>query len=338
VCDPTESSICEPEVSSISQLARTEEAACDDPAGIKAVIAAIRSSARIRCMGRILHGLVPYCKWCNRVHRSSAEAQREFASVQCIPLDAPITETAREEANRHMAEHVRGERARIERLSRVRELVLGAQDGLLVPLGVVTGMAAANPGRPAILVAGFAEAVAGAIAMGGGSYLASEAEERFYLAEIEDERAEIVDHPERETAELALALEDEGLPREQAEQVATGLAANPNVFLRTKVQKELGLSPDVGGAAVGDGIVVGLSYLVAAIIPLWPYVVFARLTAFPVSIVCTFVALFGLGVAKGVLGRQNRGLSGMQVLVIGAISAAVGFGIGHLITGLVGHS
>ena len=47
----------------------------------------------------------------------------------------------------------------------MREFVLGAQDGLLVPLGVVTGMAAANPGRGAILVAGIAEAVAGCIAM-----------------------------------------------------------------------------------------------------------------------------------------------------------------------------
>ena len=43
--------------------------------------------------------------------------------------------------------------------------------------------------------------------------------------------------------ELALVLEDEGLPREAAERVAHGLAANPDVFLRTKIQKELGLSP-----------------------------------------------------------------------------------------------
>jgi VIT1/CCC1 family predicted Fe2+/Mn2+ transporter len=253
-----------------------------------------------------------------------------------MPLDSPITEPARDEAREHLATHVRTEQARIERLSRIRELVLGAQDGLLVPLGVVTGMAAANPGKAAILVAGFAEAVAGAIAMGGGSYLASEAEEQFYLAEISDERAEIDDHPERETAELAIALEDEGLPRAQAEQVAVGLASNPNVFLRTKVQKELGLSPDVGGAALGDGIVVGLSYLVAAAIPLWPYVLFARLTAFPISIGCTLVALFGLGIVKGTLGRQARAFAGAQVLVIGAISAAVGFGIGHLVSSIVG--
>jgi VIT1/CCC1 family predicted Fe2+/Mn2+ transporter len=74
----------------------------------------------------------------------------------------------RDVARRHIEEHARAEAARIGRLSRIREFVLGAQDGLLVPLGVVTGMAAANPGRRPILVAGLAEAVAGCIAMGGG--------------------------------------------------------------------------------------------------------------------------------------------------------------------------
>src|SRR5689334_18202691 len=164
----------------------------------------------------------------------------------------PMSGEVRDEARRHIEEHALGEAARIERLSRVRELVLGFQDGLLVPLGVVTGMAAANPGRAPILVAGLAEAVAGCIAMGGGSFLASEAEEALYAAEMRDEGEEIDQHPEREVAELALVLEHEGLEREPAERVAHALATNPNVFLRTKVQKELGLSPDVGGAARGD--------------------------------------------------------------------------------------
>lgn len=246
-----------------------------------------------------------------------------------------ISDVTRADAERHIREHVEGERARVERVSRIRELVLGIQDGLLVPLGVVTGMAAANPGRTAILVAGLAEAVAGSIAMGAGSYLASEAEEAFYQAEIADEGREIVDFPERERAELALALEMEGLPRDAAERVSAGLAANPNVFLRTKIEKELGLSPESGGAALGDGIVVGLSYLLAAIVPLWPYVAFGRLNALVVSVACTLVALFGLGVMKGRVGRQPAGRAGMQVLLIGGVSAAVGFGIGHLVTALV---
>jgi len=247
-----------------------------------------------------------------------------------------IDAASRREAQEHIEEHALGEAARIERLSRIREFVLGAQDGLLVPLGVVTGMAAAQPGRAAILVAGLAEAVAGSIAMGGGSYLASEAEEGLYAAEIADEGLEVEEHPEREVAELALVLEHEGLPRESAEQVAQGLAANPNVFLRTKVQKELGLSPDVGGAAGGDALVVGLTYLGSAVIPLWPYALFSVGVALPISLVCTLVALFLLGVAKGKVARQQIVRAGMQVLTIGAISAGVGFAIGHAVTAIVG--
>ncbi len=241
------------------------------------------------------------------------------------------------EARDHIRTHAREEAGRIERLSRVREFVLGAQDGLLVPLGVVTGMAAANPGRSAIVVAGLAEAVAGCIAMGGGSYLASEAEEALYRAEIADETQEIVDHPEREVAELALVLEEEGLPSDQAARVAHGLAANQTVFIRTKVQKELGLSPDTGGAALGDALVVGLTYLGAAIIPLWPYLALPLMApALITSLLCTLVALFVLGIAKGRVARQAWLRSGLQVMVIGSISAAVGFGIGHLVTSLTG--
>src|SRR3954453_6733129 len=234
-----------------------------------------------------------------------------------MPLDSSITDERRLEAEAHIRDHALGEADRIAKLSRVREFVLGAQDGLLVPLGVVTGMAAAHPGRTLIIVAGLAEAVAGAVAMGSGSYLASDAEEKLYAAEIRDEGQEIVDHPERETAELALILESEGLPRAQAEQVALGLAANPNVFLRTKVQKELGLSPDSGGAAFGDALVVGGTYLCAAIVPLWPYLFLPLNAALVVSLICTLAALFGLGVVKGRLARMAILPSGLQVAIIG---------------------
>lgn len=114
-----------------------------------------------------------------------------------------------------------------------------------------------------------------------------------------------------------------------------GLAANPNVFLRTKVGKELGLSPEVGGAVLGDGVVIGLSYILAAVVPLWPYVAFGRVTALVVSVGCTLLALFALGVFKRRVGRQRQVRAGLQVLVIGGVSPTVGFGIGHLVTTLV---
>jgi VIT1/CCC1 family predicted Fe2+/Mn2+ transporter len=247
---------------------------------------------------------------------------------------APLAADARAEATRHIQEHSVGEAARIGRLSRIREFVLGAQDGLLVPLGVVTGMAAAHPARSLIIVAGLAEAVAGAISMGGGSYLASQAEEQLYVSEIAAEGREIDEFPQRETDELAIVLEREGLPREQAVTVAHGLASNPNVFLRTKVQKELGLSPDAGGAALGDAIVVGATYLAAAIVPLWPYFLFPLNLALATSLTCTLLALFTVGVAKGQVTRLSLLRSGLQVTIIGSVSAGVGFAIGHLVTAL----
>ncbi len=271
-----------------------------------------------------------------RAQARDATGQRERAVSPGHDADAADRTAARAEAERHIQEHALGEAARIGRLSRIREFVLGTQDGLLVPLGVVTGMAAAHPARSLIVVAGLAEAVAGAISMGGGSYLASEAEEQLYVSEIAAEGREIDEFPERETDELALVLEREGLSREQAETVARGLASNPNVFLRTKVQKELGLSPDTGGAALGDAIVVGATYLAAAIVPLWPYFFFSLHVALAISLGCTLLALFAVGVAKGRITRLSLVRSGLQVMIVGSVSAGVGFAIGHLVTALAG--
>lgn len=247
-----------------------------------------------------------------------------------------IPDAARADAEQHILEHALGEAERIRGLSRIREFVLGAQDGLLVPLGVVTGMAAAQPARSLIIVAGLAEAVAGAISMGGGSYLASEAEEQLYRTEIASEGKEIDEFPERETIELALILEREGLSPAQAEIVARGLASNREVFLRTKVEKELGLSPDAGGAALGDAAVVGVTYLGAAVVPLWPYFFFSLNVALGISLLCTLLALFAVGIAKGRVTRLSLLRSGLQVMVIGSVSAGVGYAIGHLVTALAG--
>ncbi len=243
---------------------------------------------------------------------------------------------ARAEAEQHIVDHVTGEADRISRLSRVREFVLGTQDGLLVPLGVVTGMAAAHPARSLIIVAGLAEAVAGAISMGGGSYLASRSEEELYASEMASEAAEVRDYPRREAAELALILEREGLTPTSAQRAAEELASDPTVFLRTKVQKELAFSPDSGGAALGDAVTVGATYLVAAMVPLWPYFVFSLGIALAISLVSTLLMLFLLGVAKGVVTRLSLLRSGLQVLIIGSASAGVGFAIGRLVSKLAG--
>jgi VIT1/CCC1 family predicted Fe2+/Mn2+ transporter len=234
-----------------------------------------------------------------------------------------------------LREFVLGERERISRRSRVRELVLGFQDGLLVPLAVVTGLAGADAASSTVVVGGLAEAAAGAVAMGTGAYLASQAENQLFRNEIEDEEHELADHPEVEQRELEILLEEEGLSEVDARAATDLISRSPLAYAKTKVEKELGLPYGESETALGDALVVGGMYLLAAAIPLWPYFIWSVSTALVVSLIATGLALFGLGLVKGRLVGMALLRSGAQVLLVGGASATLGWLIGAFIPELI---
>jgi len=221
-------------------------------------------------------------------------------------------------------------------LSRVRELVLGFQDGLLVPLAVVTGLAAAAFSPITVIVGGLAEAVAGALAMGTASFLASQAENQLFESEIEDETSQIREHPEVERLELEMLLREEDLSTEDAKLASEIIARSTTSLNKTMIEKELGLSYGGTKGEHKDAIVVGLSYAGAALIPLWPYLLWHLILALPISLVTTAIALFVLGIVKGRVARTALLRSGIQVLLIGGGSATIGYLIGALVPRLFG--
>jgi vacuolar iron transporter family protein len=229
-----------------------------------------------------------------------------------------------------LRDHTLSERERLSRFTRIRELVLGFQDGLLVPLGVVTGLAGAHVGTTAVVVGGVAEAAAGALAMGTGAYLSSHAENRLIASEIADQEAEAADHPEIERFELQVLFQEEGLSETDARVASEAIGRSIHSLVKTKIEKELGLPFHDTETAVGDAYVVGGSYAIAAIVPLWPYFFFGMHVAMAVSLVATGVALFALGVLKGRVARLSLVRSGLQVLVVGAVSAGIGYLVGGL--------
>ncbi|MEA2486309.1 MAG: vacuolar iron transporter family protein [Actinomycetota bacterium] len=225
--------------------------------------------------------------------------------------------------------HVLGERGRIARLSRVREFVLGFQDGLLVPLAVVTGLAGAAVTASTVVVGGLAEAAAGALAMGTGAYLSAQAENQLFRSEIAAEEAEVQSQPELEKQELRILLMEEGLSEESAQTVTHHISTSPHSLMKTKVEKELGINYGEVATERGDAAVVGASYAMAALIPLWPYFFWKISTALPISLIATAIALFSLGILKGVVARLALFRSGLQVLIIGGASAGLGYLIGE---------
>jgi VIT1/CCC1 family predicted Fe2+/Mn2+ transporter len=230
---------------------------------------------------------------------------------------------------------VLGSRPRIERASRIRELVLGAQDGLIGTLGLLTGLAVAHIASKTIAIAGFAEMAASALSMAAGVFLSSQAENDLYRGAIADELAEMKDHPEVERLELQYLLEEEGIPHEDAHAVSEIMARHPRSHVRMTVEKELGLAFGEHRTAVGDALVVGAMFILAAWVPVFPYLIWETHAALAVSLGATAVALFALGIVKGQIAGIRRAMSGLHVLAVGGAAALIGFAVGELIPRLI---
>jgi len=166
--------------------------------------------------------------------------------------------------------------------------------------------------------------------------LASQAERQVHLHEIAKEKEEIRKYPKEEKEELALLLREDGLSEKSAKEVVKILGRSQKAFLNTMIQKELGLEPNPPGTPTRDAVFMGFSYLLSAIIPLFPYFFFTGIQAIAFSIGATLIALFLIGVAKGKVASLPYFKSGAQVLLVGAGSGIGGYFIGILLPHLLG--
>jgi VIT1/CCC1 family predicted Fe2+/Mn2+ transporter len=241
-------------------------------------------------------------------------------------LRAPFLPVGRTQSCAREVNH----RDRIARLSRIRELVFGGQDGLLSTLGILTGLAGAAVGTTPIVVAGIATAAAGALSMGTGAWLASRAENQLFAGEIEREECAFCDRPDLASRELAVLLREEGLGEQDARVVAECLCTSRDAAVKTMVEKRLGLTYGDVETAWGDAGVVAASFVAGALVPLAPYLVLDVDLAVPVSVAMTGAALFALGVLKGKVARLAPLRSGLEVLLVGGLAAGLGYLIGSL--------
>lgn len=227
------------------------------------------------------------------------------------------------------------ERWRVARLGRLREVVFGAQDGLLSTVALVTGVAVAVENQTTVLVAGLAAALPGMLSMATGAFLGSRAEQDVQRAEIAREAQELEDNPAEELAELVVLYQREGKTYQEARHLADEIAEDKELWLRTLVEKELGISPDDTSSPVKDALTMGVAFILAAFIPIMPHFFMEGGAAISVSIAAALTGLFILGVGKGRLVQRSPLLQGLEILGIGAVSAGIGFGLGDLIPRLI---
>jgi VIT1/CCC1 family predicted Fe2+/Mn2+ transporter/rubrerythrin len=235
----------------------------------------------------------------------------------------------------HMSE-LDTEPARIERLASIREVVFGAQDGLVSTFAVVAGLAAAGVGPLVVLLGGAVSAMAGVLSMSIGTFLSSRAQRQLYERELDRERREIRDHAGEEIAELIAALSARGMARADAAEVARRVGRHPDILLSALAIFELGLAPQRLGAPVRDALVMAVAFGVASLVPLLPFMLTQGLAALGISAALTLIALFCVGVLKARVAGISALRSGIEVAVLAAASGLISFGLGRLASVVLG--
>ncbi|MGE5137849.1 MAG: VIT1/CCC1 transporter family protein [Rudaea sp.] len=211
----------------------------------------------------------------------------------------------------------------------IGQAIYGMNDGLGAAFGVVSGVAGATSANGEfVLLGGLAAAVASALSMGSGAYLATKSEREVYEAELSRERREIEMHPDEEREEMELFYQLKGFPDDEAKLLASRLAEQPDQLLKSLAHEELGLSEQGFPNPIRSAVSATLSTGLGAIIPVLPFFFLSGGTAVVTSFVISTLAHFVVGASKTIVTGRSWVTSGIEMTVVGLGEAIITYLIG----------
>jgi vacuolar iron transporter family protein len=211
----------------------------------------------------------------------------------------------------------------------LRAAVLGANDGIVSTASLVLGVAASGASGAAIVTAGIAGLVAGALSMAAGEYVSVSSQRDAEEADIRLEEHELQTDPKGELRELAGVYEARGLPPALAAEVAVTLSRRG--ALQAHLRDELGLDQRRLARPFQAAWASAVSFSAGAALPLLAVGLAPVGVRVDVAVAVTLVALGSLGGLGARLGGAPRGPATVRVVVWGAIAMAVTAAIGALV-------
>lgn len=216
-----------------------------------------------------------------------------------------------------------------DRMNWLRAGVLGANDGIVSTAGIVLGVAGATSDRTAILVAGVAGVVAGAMSMATGEYVSVSTQRDSEEALLAKERRELREDPEDELAELAGLYVDKGLEPDLALEVARQLTEKDALAAHAEV--ELGIDPEDLTNPWTAAIASMVAFTLGALLPLLTILLVTQDVRVPVTVAAVVVALAGTGWASARFGYGPTNRAIVRNVLGGLLSMVVTYGIGQLV-------
>jgi vacuolar iron transporter family protein len=211
----------------------------------------------------------------------------------------------------------------------VREVVFGANDGLVAAFAVVAGVHGAQAASKIILIAGMAEVVGGMISMGLGAYLSVKSAVEYIRGERKREEYEVKHYPERERREIQDIYKNKGFEPPVLDAIVDHICADEKRWVNIMMQEELNLAEEESLSPGKSALATGGAYALASLMPVLPFVFSSDVHRdFLWSIALTIGALFFVGANKTVVTGLRWWRSGLEAMLIGGVAAMATYYIG----------
>ncbi len=214
------------------------------------------------------------------------------------------------------------------KLNWLRASVLGANDGIVSIAGLVLGVAGATDSATAILMAGVAGIVAGAISMAAGEYVSVSSSRDTEKAILEQERYNLENFPEKELKGLIAIYKEKGLTEKTSELVAKELS-NKDVFA-AHAHMELSIDPNNLTNPWHAAFASAGAFLLGAVIPLIAIIISPSPIKIPVTFIAVLIALAITGILSAKAGGANITRATIRIVAGGALAMVVTYAIGKL--------
>lgn len=226
-----------------------------------------------------------------------------------------------------VAEH----RHRDVRGGAARAAVFGISDGLVSNVGLILGVAGADPAPSVVRVAGLAGLIAGAISMAAGEYNSMRVQAELFEREVELERLEIRRNPHVEMAELEQLYQSRGIEPSAARQLAESVMADEDLAVQTHAREELGIDPEELGSPIAAAGASFAAFCVGAVMPLVPWFITEGGAATLASLIVALLAAVVIGVVIARFTERPAWRVAARQVAFTAVPAALTYSIGTLV-------
>jgi VIT1/CCC1 family predicted Fe2+/Mn2+ transporter len=213
-----------------------------------------------------------------------------------------------------------------------RDIILGVNDGLVSIYLLVVGVVSGGLDTSQVLLTGLAGALAGAISMAAGEYLATKSQDEVLEAELTLERVHIKDHRETEVGQLREMFSDMGIADADLEGVVSAFARSDEAMLNAMKALEFGFVESERRSPYWAMLASGLLFLVGSLPSILPFVIFdSNAVALVWASVLALGGLFAVGVAKARVTRNNWFRSGLENMMIAGVGGLLAWWIGDAV-------